>query len=143
MSRLLRYRVSDGAITGCWEGIPAYLEAQVDTSDPTVGYFDDVVADIPLPELFEQWRIVEEVVTAKATVTILASPNPFAANGTAVCLVTVQPFVPCTLLVNGTPVALTLEDTTLELTSDVPATFQLALASMATHWALPLSVEAT
>jgi hypothetical protein len=143
MSRLLRYRMSDGAITGCWEGPATYLEAQVDATDPTVGYLEDVVADVPLPALFEQWHIIAEVVTAKAGVTLLAAPTSFEADGTTICLVTVQPFVACTLLVNGTPVELTLEDTTLELTSDVPATFTIALQPMGTHWAMPVTVEAT
>ena len=142
MTRLLRYRLTDGTITGCWEGIPAYLEAQVDTTDSAVGYVEDVVADVPLPWLFERWRIVEEIVTAKAEVALLAAPAPFAADGTTVCLVTVQPFVPCTVLVNGTPIALTLEDTTLEMTAEVPAIFTIALQPIATHWAPPMTIEA-
>lgn len=142
MSRLLRYRVSDGAITGCWEGIPSYLEAQVDLTDPTVGYVEDVVADIPLATLFDQWRIVAEVLTAKVPLTFTASPTPFAADGIAVCTITVSPFVACTVLVNGTPMPLTVEDATLELTSDVPATFVMRVQPMGTHWAVPLTVEA-
>jgi hypothetical protein len=143
MTRLLQYRLSDGSIYGMYEGLAEYFAAQIVEDDPVYGYLEDVVAAIPMPVLFEQWYIVEEVLTAKAALTITATPTPFDADGVAECLITVDPFVECTLVVNETLVALTTGDDTLALTSDVPATFTIALQPMATHWAAAITVEAT
>jgi hypothetical protein len=146
MGRLLQYRRSDGSLVGVWEGPATYLEVQIVADDPTYGYLplaEDHPESATLPsQLLDAWAVQEGLLVAKQALTLHAAPNPFVADGSAVCLVTVQPFAVCTLLVNGTPIELTLEDTTLELTSDVPTTFTIGLQPMATHWAAPLTVEA-
>jgi hypothetical protein len=144
---LLQYRLADGAIVSFWEAnTPELLAPQFPGDDPTYGYLQlastHAQALTSAEDLYERWRIIDDAVVAKAQVVLTATPTPFAADGVAVCLVTVDPFVACTLLVNGQPLVLTPEDTTVELTSDVPATFRLALRPMATHWATPITVEA-
>lgn len=146
LARVLQYRLTDGSLAGLWEGPESYLLAQVVVDDPTFGYLlladDAPAAALPTDVLLGQWAVVAGVVTGKTTLELIAVPNPFTADGLAVCLVTVEPFVPCTLRVNGEAVVLTAEDMTLELTSDVPATFHVELLPLATHWAMPLRVEA-
>jgi hypothetical protein len=126
-----------------YEGLADYFAAQIVEDDPVYGYLEDVVDEVSAPELFERWYIVDEVLTEKTELTITAAPTPFDADGIEECLITVDPFVACTLLVNGEPVVLTTGDDTLELTSDVPATFTIVLQPMATYWASAITVEAT
>ena len=147
MGLLLKYALSDGLITGLWNSnTPALLEAQRIPGDPTYGYA--AVSDrSPLgqlgPEVIqERWAVPAGVPTPKATHTLTASPNPFDADGVAVCSITLSPFVACTLLVNGTPYALTTGDQTLALTSDTPLLFRVVLAPLASAWAPPITVEA-
>jgi hypothetical protein len=90
----------------------------------------------------EGWVVADGVLVAKTQAVVVADTNPFAADGVTVCGVTLHPFVPCMLLVNGTPYALTEEDPTLEITSDVAMTFAISLAWHPTHWAAPLTVIA-
>lgn len=145
--RVLQYRLSDGSLSGLWEGAESYLLAQVVEDDPTFGYLlltdDHPAVALTTTVILERWAVVADVLTEKVVLEITAAPTPFAADGLEECLITVDPFVECTLLVNGAPMALTTGDATLGLTSDVPATFMLALQPMVTHWAAPLTVEAS
>ena len=96
----------------------------------------------PSPELFAQYVVVAGALVAKTETIITATAVYFPADGVTECAVTVVPFVPCTLVVNATPSALTTQDPVLILTSDVPATFAIRLEWLATHWATPIVVTA-
>jgi hypothetical protein len=140
---LLQYRLSDGGLQGTWTSSTlANLQAQIVPNDPTYGYLATNV-EISQQVLLADYYAPDGVLTAKIVLTLTATPSPFVADGIAVCSVTVSPFVPCTLLVDGDEVALTAEDPTLELTSDVPHVFQLSLAPVAAYRAEAITVEAT
>jgi hypothetical protein len=138
---LVRYTLATGAISGVWEGTDqALLALQMVPDDPTYG---SVFADSGTPsEVQERWRVVDGALVEKAVLVITATSAPFAADGVAVCSMTVVPFVACTLELNGTPYALTTGDPAIELTSEVPAVFQCVLQMMAGYWAAPVTVEA-
>jgi len=140
---LLKYRLDTGFIDAVIQGSSLGLtQAQIVPDDPTYGYL--LTDDAHDPRVWqEQYAIVEGAVSAKEELTITATPNPFVADAVATCTVTIDPFEACTLVVNGAPLALTTEDPTLVLTSDVPALFVIALHTMATAWAAPITVEAT
>jgi hypothetical protein len=145
MVALIAYAVADGLIQGVWETADTNVEllvAQVDRSIEGRGYLVNA-SGIAASVLTTDYYIVDNSLAAKTVLTITATPNPFDADGFAVCQVSVTPFVECTLLVDGVPYALTDEDTTVELTSDVPHVFQITLSQMAPYRADPLTVEAT
>lgn len=143
MPVLLQYRRDDRTITGRWEATTREMLApQIVPDDPVYGY---LVTDISLRMgvLHDQYYVGDDgVLTAKTVLTLTASPTPFAADGATICAVTVTPFVPCTLVVDGTEVVLTPEDPILELTADSPHTFQAGLVPLAGFRADPLRVEA-
>jgi hypothetical protein len=103
---------------------------------------DDPVMHLAPNIVQEQWYIVEGVCVPREELTIVADPNPFPAPGGDKCSVTVTPFVPCTLLVNDTPYALTEADPTLELGASVPTTFLIFLQELTGYWATPLAIQA-
>lgn len=143
MTVLLQYRLSDGWIQGAWESSTlANLQAQIVPDDPTYGY---LATDVELTQqvLVSAYYVPEGVITAKTVLTLTATPSPFAGDGVTVCRVTVLPFVPCTLLVDGSELAVTALDPMLELTSDVPHVFHVQLAPVAAYRADPVTVEAT
>jgi hypothetical protein len=145
MVALIAYAVADGLIHGVWETANTNVElliAQVDRSIEGRGYLVDT-SGLAASVLTTEYYIVDSNLVGKTPLTITATPNPFAADGFAVCQVSVTPFVECTLLVDGVPYALTAGDTTVELTSDVPHTFQITLAQIAPYRADPVTVEAT
>jgi len=138
---LLKYALADGAIVGLWEsGVPSLLESQ-QTADPDHGYVQAAGETFPY-SLMTDYYVVNGTVTPKQVLTITATPTPFPADGVTQCQVSVSPFLACTLLVNGTPQALTDVDPTLEITSDVPQTFQVALQPLAAAKAEPLTITA-
>ena len=141
MPLLAKYHGTDGLIRGVWNANNVEtLSAQVVEDDPEFGYL--VLADQDTLALQEQYVVVDGALAAKPQVTLTATPNPFPANGSSVCTISVTPFVACTVLVNLTPYALVSEDPALLLTSDVPAVFQVSLAHQAACWGAPLTVEA-
>jgi len=97
---------------------------------------------VPTLETFERMVLVQGELIAKTAAMLTASPNPFPADGVTECTVTLVPFVPCTLRVNGTAYDLTPADPTLVLTSDAAMTFTITLDWLPTHWAAPLTVVA-
>lgn len=143
MPVLLQYRLDDGTITGRWEATTwTLLNAQIVPDDPTYGYYkgEDLVG---IGVLHEQYYISEGgTLTEKTVLTLTALPTPFSADGVMRCEVSVTPFVPCTLLVDGTALQLTAEDPVLELTADDPHRFQIGLLPVAGVRADPLVVEA-
>jgi len=143
MQMLLKYERSTGAIRGIFEsGVTGMLEAQIVPDDPDWGYLRHDTA-LTAEALQREWYVHEDLLVAKTVLTLTATPSPFAADAVTVCTVTVDPFVPCTVLVDGVPYALIEEDPTLALTSDVPHRFQIALAPMAAYMADPVTAEAT
>jgi hypothetical protein len=143
MPVLVHYRLTDGAILGAWQAATeALLQAQ--TPPPQDGATTVMVeTDVPLVRLVADYAMHEGALQPKTVLTLTATPASFVADGVAVCTVSVDPFVPCTLLVDGTPYTLSLEDPAVELTADVPHTFTITLAASATASAPPLTVEAT
>jgi hypothetical protein len=143
MILLLKYAYTTGAIRGGWVGSPAsLLEAQIVVDDPGFGYLLSE-SDVPAEVLQQQWEVVSGVLTAKVALVLTPDVLTFAADGVATCTVSVVPFVACAVTVNnGSPMALTTGDETLVLTSDVPASFEVALVPMAGFWAESITLEA-
>ena len=143
MPTLLRYQLSDGTIVSAWSATDAAaLAAQVWPDDSGHGtVMSDEVRDMRAWN--ERWTVVAGQLREKDRLTIIADPASFPADGVTVCSVSVEPFIPCTVLVSGQSQALTPEDPTLTLTADTPQRFVLTLAPMTLFFAEPLSVEAT
>lgn len=145
-TRIVQYRLSDGGLVGFWEGPAGYLDAQVPAEDATHGYVvldeTDELATMPSQALLAHYYVQEDMLVEKIAFTITATPNPFDADGETECAVTVVPFVACTLLVNGESVALTDADPVLEIVTETPEIFVIAVAPMVTHRADQITVEA-
>jgi hypothetical protein len=141
MPMLAKYHRADGLIQGTWSANnTTMLQAQIVPSDPTFGYL--IVADQDAQVMQEQYVVAGGILTPKPAVTLEAVSNPFAADGTSVCTISVTPFVPCTVLMDTTPYQLVAEDPTIRLTSDAPRVFQVSLPHQAACWGAPLTVEA-
>lgn len=149
---LLKYATATRAILGVHEATDAaLLDAQRGPAESGTAYLLTTV-NATARELTRSWEVVNGVAVEKTLVTLIGTPRSFVADGVAMCTVTVEPFVPCTLIVNtfvsqavageGTAVALAAGDPTLVLTSDVPREFLIALMAMPGYWAAPLLVEA-
>jgi hypothetical protein len=119
---------------------PAMLAAQASLQPANEATLTLETALAPMD--LDHYAVIAGELTAKTASAITASPNPFTADGVTECSITLDPFAACTLVVNGTTYALTDEDQTLVLTSDVPATFLVELEWLRTHWADPITVIA-
>jgi hypothetical protein len=143
MQVILKYERSTGAIRGIFaSGVGGMLDAQIVQDDPDFGYLRHDTEDAA-EALQRGYYVREDLLVAKTLLTLTTTPNPFAADAVTVCTVTVEPFVSCTVLVDSVPYALIEEDPTVELTSNVPHRFQIALAPVAAYMADPVTVEAT
>jgi hypothetical protein len=147
MPHLAYYERSTGLIQGVWTAAAEeHLTPNIDPDNATHGYL--IVEDDTLTAAMLQDRYwVENGALVLATeVTLLATPNPFQANGLAECTILPQPFVPCTLLVGQpgqqTSVVLATVDDPLILTADLPQVFPVQLAPLAGTWAASIFVEA-
>lgn len=141
MPLLIKYVLIDGLIRGVWSAsVEEQLTPQIVGDDPDFGYL--ILAGSDQQALQEQYLIVEGALVTKPPVTLTASPNPFTADGVAVCTITVTPFLPCTVLVQGIPYALDAGDPAFLLTTDVPTVFQVSLPHQAACWGTPILVEA-
>src|SRR5262245_40986113 len=139
---LLKYRLTTGEIDGLWEAATTeHLHAQIVEGDTTYGYLLSDVATSS-EELHRAWHVHDGVLLAKEEVRLVASVARFLADGVTECQVTVEPFVPCTLLVDGATYALTAEDPALTITALRAKVFTITLAPLVTHWSWPLAVEA-
>jgi len=139
---LIKYRHTDGAIRGTWStDLESLLRHQMQGDDPAHGYLMQA-EDIDVGLVSDRYYVTGERLTPKTALTLTADPTMFPADGRTVCRVTVTPFVPCTLLVDGQPLALTPGDSVLELTAQAAHTFFIALDPMVTAWAEPIAVEA-
>jgi hypothetical protein len=148
MPFLAYYERSTGLIQGVWTAAAVeHLTPNIDPDNPTHGYL--VVEDETLSAalLQERYWVQEGALRPATEVTLLATPNPFVANGLAECTIRPEPFVPCTLLVSvlgrESAVEVTSSDDPLILTADVPEAFTVQLAPRAGTWATPVRVEAT
>jgi hypothetical protein len=139
MPQQLLYRLATGEIVGEHSAsTPALLAAQgLPPGTGAVGTETPVGIDQR-----EAWVVQDGSLTAKTVGLLTATDTPFPADGITVCRVTLDPFVACTLEVNGVLYALTEEDPALEITSDVATTFAVSLKWHQTHWAAPLLVVA-
>lgn len=147
MPHLLSYLRGSGLIQGVWSAAhPDHLRPNIEEGHPTLGYLllDEPALDAHV--LQERHWVRDGVLHACAKVTLVATPNPFVADGAAECVIRPQPFVPCTLLVGPlfaqTAVELTTEDDALILTAATPEVVPIQLAPLAGYWAPPIQVEA-
>ena len=140
MPSVIKYVLTTGQLIGVWEAnTTAMLLPQIVEGDDTYGY---LLREEPAPRPQDQWWVQDGELVHAGELRIVPDVFSFAADGVAACTLTVSPFVPCTLLVNGVPWSLVPEDPALVLTSDVPQTFQVRLAPLAGYWASPITVEA-
>jgi hypothetical protein len=143
MPQLAKYLLATGAIVGVWESnTEALIEAQRVEEDVVYGYLAVDLTDVGNQALQDGWYVHEELLLEKNELTLSATPSPFTADGVEVCTISVTPFVPCVLLVNGTPLEVSEGDEDITLTADVPETFVVVLEPLAAYWATPLTVEA-
>src|SRR5262245_42464084 len=120
MAYMLKYRLVDGLIEGVWDATPVtYLDAQVEVADTVSGYLFAESALSPL-EVLEQHYVHQGEVTPKTVLTLTAAPATFRGDSASQCHVTVSPFTPCRLAVQGRTVDLTADDPVLVLTADRP-----------------------
>jgi hypothetical protein len=146
MPHLAYYDRSTGEILGVWSAASAeLLEANRRTDDPTRGYC--LFAE-PEPSIVQaQYEIREDQLAPKVQVQITATPAPFAADGVTTCRISLEPFVPCMLVVEQqgqeTLVELTQADDPLLITADQSQHVTLRLRPRPGYCAQPLTVEAT
>jgi hypothetical protein len=146
MPHLAYYDRSTGEILGVWSSAEAVLlEANRRTDDPTRGY---VLFAEPEPSVVQtQYEIREDQLVPKVEVRLTATPATFAADGVTACQISLEPFVPCTLVVEQqgreTLVELAQADDPLLLTADAPQHVTLRLRPRPGYCAQPLTVEAT
>lgn len=139
MAQAVLYDTTSGRLTSLYEASSAAVVAQQFAPSGE----DLLVVETPLSiGVLDRYVITEAGVTAKTAATLTASQNPFVPDGVASCAVSLDPFVPCTVLVNSVPYALTAEDPTLVLTADVPTRLTISLEWHPTHWASPITVLA-
>jgi hypothetical protein len=143
MDVVVRARKTTGQIEGVYRSSDAtVLEAQATIVEATHDYLL-VETEASDQVLQSRYYIQGGALTPKTEVTITANPMQFVGDGVATSNITVTPFAPCTLLVNGTPTALTAEDQVLELSSTVPQLFLITLNAQADLWGDAITVEAT
>jgi hypothetical protein len=139
---LVKYVPASGVILAVWESTAAaLLDAHREPAESGIGYLLSH-AGVSAREMAQRWYVVDGVAIPKAVVTLTATPSPFAADGVATCTVSVTPFVPCTLRVDGRDLALTEADQTLVLTAEAPWQFRITVQPTPDIWAAPLFVEA-
>jgi hypothetical protein len=140
MAYLVRYFSDSGQIDGVYQSdIPDLLAAQR-VAEPGIAY---LLTDEAIPLLDqERLEVREEAVVARTEVQFMASPSPFAADGVTECTLRLEPFVPCTLDINGQQLVLTAEDPEVILTADSPQVLTVRLLPTPGYWAAPLTVEA-
>src|SRR5262245_36239770 len=123
---LIKYRRTDGAILGTWStDLESLLRHQMQGEDPAHGYLMQE-EDIDVGLVSARYYVTGGQLTPKTALTLTADPTAFPADGRTVCRITVTPFVPCRLLVDGQVVALTPGDAVLELTATAGHTFFIA-----------------
>jgi hypothetical protein len=146
MPHLAYYDRSTGEILGVWSSAEAVLlDANRRTDDPTRGY---VLFAEPEPSVVQaQYEIREDQLVPKVEVRLTATPATFAADSVTTCRISVEPFVPCTLVVEQrgqeTRVHLAQPDDPLLVTADQPQLVTLRLLPRSGYFAQPLTVEAT
>jgi hypothetical protein len=147
MACVLLYHRDTGAIHGVYTSSnPALLDAQRRPEDPALAHLCVETTLLP-DELQRRFEVQREQLVAREVVELRATPPTFAADGMAVCVVTVVPFVPCTLVVEARRqvwrVVLKRLDDPLTLTVDTPQVLTIRVEPPRGFWAEPLRVEAT
>ena len=139
---VVKYATDGGKVLAVIQStVPDLLQAQVRDDEPGMGYLM-AETEASLAELVERWHIEAEQLMPKTVVRLTATPNPFVADGTSACWITVAPFHPCTVSLGGEPFVLTEEDPQLLLTSAQPHTWEVQLEPETQLWASPIVVEA-
>jgi hypothetical protein len=145
MPVLIHYALADGQIQQIYEATSQeFLDWQ---------YRDVAMAGaLTLPQGLDMApsTVMERYVVDLDTLTIIpkpvgvltAAPNPFPADGLTSCVVTLTPFVPCSLRIGTEVVALTAQDPTLDFKADLEQVFTITLILQAAIWADSLRVEA-
>jgi hypothetical protein len=146
MACVLLYHRDTGAIHGVYTSSnPDLLAAQPGPEDAALAHLCVETTLLP-EELQRQCEVRSEQLVSREVVELRATPSTFAADGTTTCVVTIVPFVPCTLVV-GWPgqdvaVAVEQEDDPLVLTAEEPRRVLIRLQALPGYWAEPLTVEA-
>lgn len=142
MQLLLQYAKADGRIMGVWQAIPETMLPEHVTDGTEIYAFALTETELSPIVVLNDYAWVDGALVPKEPLELVATPNPFQANGDTECQITVAPFTPCTLLVNGQPYALTDEDRTLLLTSTRAQPFDVRLEPVGRYKAEALRVEA-
>jgi hypothetical protein len=148
MPHLLAYLRTNGLIQGVWTAAhPDHLRPNIQASHPTLAYLL-VAEDVPDVRLLQERHWVHNGVLQVGTeVTLVATPNPFVADGQTACVIRPEPFVPCTLVVGPfgaqREIVLHTVDDPLILTTETPQVVPIQLSPLAGYWATSLTVEAT
>jgi hypothetical protein len=138
--QLIHYRREDGSIEAVYEsGLREILELNRREDDVIASVFVD---DPVLAAHHERYQIVDGWVQLKSQLLLSAEPPALPADGISTSTITVTPFVPCRLDVNGRQVILTQDDPMLVLTTDQVQPITITLVAMPGYWAQPLTVEA-
>jgi hypothetical protein len=138
----IRYRLSDSRILAAV--IVANDQPYESNYDAETEGLIEIVADHPALTALDRYRVVEGALAEKIAVTCSATKATIAADGVDESVVTfVGLTAPVSVEVNRTPVALTVEDPAIAITSDVAMRFVLCLRNDPLHaLAVPGIVEA-
>ena len=139
--QLLHYHPKTGQILGIYTSeIVAHLEANR-LDDATRR---SLLTDTALTAAeHDRYEVREGEVQGKVLLELVAQPATLVADGHQECVITLTPFRPAVLDINGYQIRLTQEDQRLTLTTDTPQIFTIRLLPMPGYWALPLTVEAS
>lgn len=143
MALMVRYRLGDGGIEGVWEATPVtMLDAQIQLEETDYGYVF-VETGLLAVDVLQHHYVWQGELQRKTVLTLTAQAATFPADGASLCQVTVTPFVPCQVRVDGDVYPLTPEDPSVVLLADVPHRFLVSLEPLAAYEAAALTVEAT
>jgi hypothetical protein len=139
----VQYRRPDGYILGIWQAaVDTALQDQGEDPTATVGY-QLVDTEIPITSLVVDYYMADVGLVLKDVLTLTATPTSIPADGISEAIITVTPFVPCSLIVSGQVFELTVGDEELVLTADSPQIFLITLAPIAAYKADAITLEAT
>src|SRR4029453_15088539 len=98
MFLLVQYRRPDGYIQGVWQAaVDTALHDQGDDPRGTVGY-QLVEAEDPITGLGTDYYMADVGLVPKDVLTLTATPSTIPADGVSEAIITVTPFVVCTLI---------------------------------------------
>src|SRR4029434_1859123 len=101
MFMLVQYRRPDGYIQGVWQAaVDTALHDQGDDPTATVGY-QLVETEIPITSLVTDYYMADVGLVPKDVLTLTATPSTIPADGVSESIITVTPFIVCTLIFRG------------------------------------------